>query len=285
MPLLQHTLFMLWAHRQGRWLRLEPYRKMGGLHKSIADTADTIYKNYRSRTKESEPDLMRLLFISLTRIDRNIERDKDHQDTRRRLEIGAIKLAGVTQEQVHRLVDELTSARLIVKHERRKSTDPSTAPIELAHEAIIQHWGMMRTWLDQDRTNLRFFEQVREAALEWERKGHKPDDLLHIGRVQESLAVADEMPVNPTECDRRYLQACLAAEVARELAQLDRTISVREAEYARDLFIAGDRRVTLALYIRPDTNSPWGQCIFTARVPGEFLMLEVTSGDLKSEER
>ncbi|MFV9505151.1 MAG: CHAT domain-containing protein [Oscillochloridaceae bacterium umkhey_bin13] len=269
MPLLQHALFELWKRREGRWLRGQPYLEMGGLRGSVAHTAEFVYKKYA----KTEQDLIRRLFIGLTRTDRLSVLEGGGRDTRRRVELGDIALSGVDRAQMEQLIDALASERLLVKGEPRIAHDRATTPLELAHEAIIQHWSRMRAWLDADRADLAFFESVRDAAAEWERQGWQSADLLHDGtRAERALAIAATLPVNAAARDQRYLRACRAAEAQRSLAELERTIHRQQADYARNLRFLRNARQTLALYIRPNPEPGGVPYLLTARVPGVFVV-------------
>ncbi len=68
-------------------------------------------------------------------------------------------------------------ARLIV-------ADEHTA--EVAHEALIQQWGTLRTWLEQDRNSLASIADSTEAAAEWEQKERDESYLYRGARLAEA---------------------------------------------------------------------------------------------------
>lgn len=271
MPLLQHALFELFERRYGRWLRLKPYMDMGRLHGSIAHTAEAVY----SACSEAEQASLRRLFIALTRIDRLSLREGGAQDTRRRLELGDIVSSEPDRAGVERLIEMLASRRLLVKHEPRVRDERNTAPVELAHEAIIQHWGRMREWIEADRADLAFFQTVREAAVEWGRQDKRIEDVLHDGAsARRAIAIAAELSMHLTPREQSYVRACFAAEAAQQLALLDQALVRRQQEYARHILAARGERQTLALFIRANPESGQEPYLLTARVPGEYLLAD-----------
>ena len=39
--------------------------------------------------------------------------------------------------------------------------------MEVAHEALLEHWPLLRGWLDEDRADLRTLHHLRSAATGW----------------------------------------------------------------------------------------------------------------------
>jgi formylglycine-generating enzyme required for sulfatase activity len=77
----------------------------------------------------------------------------------------------------------LAKQRLLVTG-RDDSTGEET--IEVAHEALIQHWSRLRQWLDEDRDFLIWLERLKGALGEWQRTGHDADVLLRGAPLAEA---------------------------------------------------------------------------------------------------
>ena len=64
------------------------------------------------------------------------------------------------------LIEALTDARLLVRSSP-KADDPPV--VEVAHEALLRHWGLLRDWIEARFDDFRLLRQVKLAAAEWER--------------------------------------------------------------------------------------------------------------------
>ena len=201
MPLLQHGLLLLWKRRHGRWLRSSEYRESGGVRKAIANTVDQIYLDLSS----IEQGRMQSVMLRLTQLDTESSPGVEHRDTRRRVEINDLIPAGEHRSETVELVRRLADARLVVTGINPLSNKEE---VEVAHEALIQHWPRLREWLEGDRIGLRLAEEIRVAARQWRLKPQR-DRLIHRGeRLDEALALreANHYSFNKDEID--YLNAC-----------------------------------------------------------------------------
>jgi WD40 repeat protein len=89
--------------------------------------------------------------------------------------------------------------------------------VEVAHEALIREWPLLRGWLEEDREGLRVHRHLTEAATEWERLDREPGELYRGAR----LATADEWQASHSEAlnplERGFLEA--SQELARQREQ------------------------------------------------------------------
>jgi WD40 repeat protein len=202
MPLLQHALLELWKRRHGRWMRAEEYRAIGGVKQAIAETADRLY----DELSDIEKRRMREIFLRLTRLDESLVLDDERRDTRRRLSIDQLVPAGADPEPTKLLVKRLADAVLLVTS-RNELT--GTNEVEVAHEALIRHWGKLRTWLDEDRGMLRLREGISEAAKEYEQKKDDYSRLVHRGRrLKEIDDALEKGAFSLNNQEQRYISAC-----------------------------------------------------------------------------
>jgi WD40 repeat protein/energy-coupling factor transporter ATP-binding protein EcfA2 len=208
MPLLQHLLLELWKRRQGRWLRCEEYRELGGVSQAIAQTADRVYHSLSPIAQTQ----VRNIFVRLTRLDDSAVAGEKRLDTRRRVTLEELVPGGGTFRDTKKLVQRLAGeeARLVVT-----TVNPATQKeqVEVAHEALIRYWPRLNNWLDEDRVYLQLRESIRQAALDWSRHGRSITDdsyLLHRGgRLEDAEQLRDRslLPLNQIEQD--YLEACI----------------------------------------------------------------------------
>jgi hypothetical protein len=213
MPLLQHALLELWKRRHGRWLRAEEYRVIGGVKKAIAETAEAVYQDLSSKDQERVQDI----FVRLTRLDEEAVKVEERRDTRHRVGLEELTLAGSDPAHTRALVERLADARLVVT-----SVNPAIGreEVEVAHEALIRHWPRLCGWLDEDRTTLRLREGVREAAREWERNGEDESLLVHRGvRLEEAETLRRHSHFGLNQLERAYVDACAALRARERTAR------------------------------------------------------------------
>jgi hypothetical protein len=199
MPLLQHALLELWKRRRGRWLRIKEYRDLGGVKKSIAETAERLYDSLAA----DERDRVRDIFLRLTRLDDNSQ-GEGKRHTRRRLSLSELVPAGSDPERTKGLVKRLADAALLVTSQGRVQGE-----VEIAHEALIRYWTRLQQWIEESSAIIRVRDSVRQASLEWESHDHSDDFLQHIGQRLETAAVlfkGQRLSLNSTEA--AYLRSC-----------------------------------------------------------------------------
>ena len=222
MPLLQHALWELWNRRHGLWLKAGEYQAFGGVRQAIASTAEKVYAS----CSDFEQACVRDIFLRLTRLDEG----GGNRDTRRRAQIEELIPVESDSSAVIALLNKLADARLIVKTDKH---------VEVAHEALIRHWGRLTEWLNEDRENLRLRENVSESAHEWEKSGLDESLLNHRGtRLALALAMSDlpRYRLNPLET--RYINACvrMAERIAEDKQlQLERENKLKEEKAKAEL--------------------------------------------------
>lgn len=146
LPLLQYVLSLLWEKRNGRVIWLDDYNAFGGLEKALERRADEIYLGF----KKPEQELCKRVFLRLVQLGDGTE------DTRRRAD-----LKREFSENERLVIKVLADARLVT------TSDDEQAYIEVSHEALIQHWGRLRKWIDYNREALRLETQISKAAKDW----------------------------------------------------------------------------------------------------------------------
>jgi WD40 repeat protein len=105
------------------------------------------------------------------------------------------------------VLEALVRGRLVV------ARDTESGPVyEIAHEALIQRWGTLRRWLDEDAGTRVVRERIVAAAAEWERTGHAADALWGERRLAELPAQAGG---GFDERETRFLTASQRAVVRR----------------------------------------------------------------------
>jgi eukaryotic-like serine/threonine-protein kinase len=82
------------------------------------------------------------------------------------------------------VLDALVRGRLVV------ARDTEAGPMyEIAHEALIKSWAMLRRWIDADTGTRVLRDRIAAAAAEWTRAGYAADALWGERRLAELPAL------------------------------------------------------------------------------------------------
>lgn len=145
LPLLSHALLETWRARSGRLLTLAGYESTGGVHGAIARTADAVF----DRFSDEERAAARRIFLRLVALGDGM------QESRRRMARDQLVPDAESRPLVESVLHSLAAARLVTVGKDE---------VELAHEALIREWPVLRGWLVEDRENLQFHRRLVEAA-------------------------------------------------------------------------------------------------------------------------
>jgi WD40 repeat protein len=189
LPLVSHALRETWYRRRGTMMTLSGYEASGGMHRALAQTAETVFTGLA-------PDRQRLARAVLLCL---IALNAGAEDTKRRARRDELP-AGAAP-----VLDTMVRARLV-------TVDADT--VELTHEALLHAWPRLREWVTEDRQGLLVHQQLIDAALTWDREGHDPAALYRGNR----LAVASEWAAHHREDVERdpRMQRFLATSTRRQ---------------------------------------------------------------------
>jgi len=167
LPLLQYAMTELFERRDGRWLTVDAYNEIGGAMGALTRRATDIYNSLDEDTQA----IVRQMFLRLVTLGEGTE------DTRRRVLITELFSMNVDDDTIQHILDEFGKYRLLTF-----DRDPITrAPtVEVAHEALIRQWQLLRGWLDANRDGLRVQRRVQLASTEWQNMG-RDDSFLASG--------------------------------------------------------------------------------------------------------
>jgi energy-coupling factor transporter ATP-binding protein EcfA2 len=210
LPLLEFTLEQLWQYRELDRLTLNIYVRLGGVKKTLEKYADGVYQSLQPEELKS---IAKRIFLELTQLGEGTE------DTRRRI----LKKDLVTSRQSEALVDEvvgkLSTARLIVTDRlQARSESEGGEIVEVAHEALIRHWGELKKWVSANRDAIRVARKFEDAAREWQDKGES-EDLAYLLQGSK-LAEAENFLQDYADLD-------LLSEVSQEFIQVSQKMRDR----------------------------------------------------------
>ena len=206
LPLMQYALTEAFDRRTGKTIGVAAYQASGGVFGALARRAQEVYDSLSPEWR----DLARQIFLRLVTLGEGV------RDTRRRVrQSELLKLGG----DVEPVLEAFSKYRLIAF-----DVDPVTREpmVELAHEALLHAWGVLREWLDASRTDIRMHRWLTAAAAEWEKSGRDETYLLSGTRLAQYeewrstaafLLIGDEL---------LFLEASTARQRAQQQAELER---------------------------------------------------------------
>ena len=177
LPLLEFALTQLWAKQKRGQLTHEAYSEIGGVAKALANHAEAVY----ARLSREQQQQTQQILLQLVRLGEGTE------DTRR--------LATRTDAGNWELVTFLASAesRLLVTGRSEESGEET---VEVVHEALIREWKQLRTWVNENRDQLRRKRKIEASAEEWKLRDHSTGYLLSERFLIDAKAFQKEQSEN-----------------------------------------------------------------------------------------
>jgi WD40 repeat protein len=206
LPLLQYTLLELWQRRKiaadsgAAYLTLDAYTELGGVRGTLQKRATEIFYSLSLE----EQSVAKRIFLALTQLGEGTE------DTRRRVFKAELVNSAFSRELVEQTLEKLVAAKLVVTNQSEiwqsdEGDDTVNTPIsekslatssfaqawlcqetiDVAHEALIRNWSLLRSWLDENREVLRRQRRIEQVAQEWNNVGQPKgvEYLLRGGRL------------------------------------------------------------------------------------------------------
>lgn len=168
LPLLSTALVDLWEERDGRRLPLAAYARSGGVRGAVARHAEAAF-----RSLDAEDQLIaRRVLLRLVGGDQALTRRRASRD----------ELDVDDDERASHVLSVLTGRRLLV-------VDGDS--VELIHEALLQHWPRLRTWLEEDNQGRVLQLRLAQAAAEWQESGREPGELYRGARLASAVEWAE----------------------------------------------------------------------------------------------
>jgi Tol biopolymer transport system component len=200
LPLLEFVLTGLWERRRVGTLFHEAYEDIGEVRGAMARRADEVF----GKLSSADQKIVRRVLIQLVRPGEGTD------DTRRRATLAEVG------DAARPLVRQLADARLTVTS-RDEATGEQT--VEVAHEALIQNWGRLRSWLDEDREFLLWRQRLRSALEQWEHADHDADALLRGVQLAEAESQYRERVHELTAGERRIIEESLDSRRRQQRSQ------------------------------------------------------------------
>ncbi|MBP2328596.1 WD40 repeat protein/transcriptional regulator with XRE-family HTH domain [Kibdelosporangium banguiense] len=206
LPLLSHALLATWQQRQGSRLTVAGYQLTGGIHGSVAATAERVHTSLDATARQEA----RRLLLRLVRV------GEDSEDSSRRIERNRLISDSADQAASAVALEAFVAARLL-------TLDCDSA--EITHEALLRAWPRLRGWIDTDRAWLLVRQQLTEAAEAWDREGRHPATLYRGPRLATAREWVNEAgsAAGLTPLARQFLDASIQLEHDEQRAVRRRT--------------------------------------------------------------
>jgi WD40 repeat protein len=102
------------------------------------------------------------------------------------------------------LIERLAKARLLIIEKERDVTI-----VEVAHEALLRKWPLLRGWLDEEREFLIGKDQLEQDLRDWESAPpeHKTDALLTGLKLTRARSWLISKPLQLTAAERKFIES------------------------------------------------------------------------------
>jgi DNA-binding SARP family transcriptional activator/WD40 repeat protein len=225
LPLLSEAMVRTWRRRDGDLLTLAGYRRAGAVAGALEAAAEECYLRLDEATRQAARHvLVRMAAPSGA-----------GGWARRPLVRAEISRGGSEQQAL----DALVTARLAVVTDLH---------VELAHDAVLEHWPRLRGWLDERALAAELVEHLGRAATAWRTSGRQESDLYRGPRLSSALDWRTEHPADLSPDEEEFLdESTRAAQAELEAARAQATREARGRSRLRLVALALAAVVVLAL--------------------------------------
>jgi WD40 repeat protein len=228
LPLLQYALTELWNvcispdadPQSAPTLTWDGYRQIGGVQGALEQRAEQLYTSLHPEDQA----FARQLLLELVHL------EADQTATRRRANRETLRQLAANPEQYDRVIADFTRDRLLVADEHT---------VEVAHEALLSHWGRLKTAIEQNRESIRLRRRLEADCRDWDDRQQPDDYLLTAGRLATiDEWVSQEKPTLPTQ-EAEFLRRSLEQRDRKTQADVRRYRRIAAAGVTAAVCIAG----------------------------------------------
>jgi WD40 repeat protein/energy-coupling factor transporter ATP-binding protein EcfA2 len=219
LPLLQYALFELWkgcidgtptphTPHPTPQLTLSSYTEIGGVKGALQRRANQLYQEGFT---ESERSLFWELMRELVEV-------SEEKATRRRANRSQLP------NSLLQIARKLADQRLLMI---------DNATVEVAHEALLSEWSLLRDWIEENRDNIHLSRCLELDCNEWLEKSQSNDYLLTGGRLSAIEEWVEKNQPNLPDLQIEFLKKSLERRDKELQTQLDQERKLREEAEAR----------------------------------------------------
>jgi conflict system STAND superfamily ATPase/TIR domain-containing protein len=219
LPLLAFALRQLVDRAGGdKYLSLEAYQALGDANAGLTPLENAVRKAADEVLADARPADDELLALREAFVPAMVRVNDEGQYVRRPARLDDLPAKS------HPLLERLAKARLLIV---RQGGDARM--VEVAHEALLRKWPLLRSWLDTAREFLIGKQQLEQDLRDWEQapEADKSGALLTGLKLNRARAWLAERPHQLTAQERGFIQASIQSAEAEELrkARLRRNIT------------------------------------------------------------
>jgi uncharacterized protein YjbI with pentapeptide repeats len=177
LPLLQYTLTELWKQKTEERLTLTAYTRLGGVRGTLQTRATEVYESL----SPEEQQATKRIFLELTQLGEGTE-------TRRQVFQRDLVSLQYPETVINKVIQRLANEKLVVTSTliEKGSGFGQVAVVDVAHEALIRYWSLLRKWIEESRDILRQKRKIEAVAVEWRDRRKAKDYLLQGKRLREA---------------------------------------------------------------------------------------------------
>jgi predicted Ser/Thr protein kinase len=192
LPLLEFALEELYRQRTADgMLTHSAYRSIGGVEGALSRRAEEVCASLAPAVQAALAEV----FPALVRVESGGEGTFSRRDA---------PLDSFASRETRALVDAFVASRLFVAG---RGAD-GRAVVSLAHEALLQSWPRLRSWLEENRELLRVRARVVAAAALWAESERPGDLLLAEGKpLGEALPLLRTPTIDLSPTERALVEA------------------------------------------------------------------------------
>lgn len=213
LPLMQFALTEMVERADGSQLTIEGYRGQGGIGGAIGARAEDLFTGQGDAGRLA----IQQVFLRLARV------DDEGTYTRRRVRLRELKGLRVDQGSMSAALQAYGVDRLLTFDRDPITRGPT---VEVAHEALLEQWPRLRSWLDERRQDLILRQRLTEALQEWLANDKSESFLLTGGRLARYIAWAEATDLRLSPDELAFLEESQAASqetrAAAEKAEVQR---------------------------------------------------------------
>ena len=205
------------------------YEALGGVQGAIGRRANQVYDELPKNVQSALPKVFREL-LTIT--------GESNIPTRKKVPLEHF----ASNDDARQLLSALTHARLLVISQNENPV------IEVAHEALFEHWSVLKTWLDETKSELRLLERLRQAANEWHLSGRKDEFRWQHERLKSVYSMLDHLQINMKDLSETLI-SFIQPEAERLLQKLEESTQNHQnrSDIGKRLAAIGDSRKGIGL--------------------------------------
>lgn len=207
LPLLAFALRELWDRSPNKELSLDNYMTLGDEKSGLSPLENAVRQAAEAVLAEAKPTGDALSALRDAFVPAMVRVNDQGEYVRRPARLDSLPA------KAQPLLDRLTKARLLIVRQ-----DGDDRMVEVAHEALLRKWPLLRSWLDAARLFLIGKQQLEQDLRDWEgaSESDKAGALLTGLKLNRARGWLIEHPLQLTERERAFVQTSVQTAEVKE---------------------------------------------------------------------